>query len=316
MIVDLLVHLETEDGDLEEPEALMNTAKTVGLDAMVLVQSGALVPDLEPYRAAAESAGIRLFPGAELVTDRGHILALLPEGAALEPGFAPEVEAGVWSATEAVDAVEAKGGAAVALRPYDRELSWPMGDHLFSLQGLDACEVRSGKASDIANDLALEAASNLEMPCVGTSGADGTEGLGETATLLRRPVTDAAGLIAIIKAGECWPVTFRETLPPEVRDERRGRGGGDRNRGRDRRGAGGGGRGRSDDRGGRRRRGGGGRGRDERGRSGGRGRSDDVGNRAPRDENTGPGVPDDIGNRRSPGESSPYHDALRGDDEA
>lgn len=331
MIVDLLVHIDQADGSLAEPGALLEAAQAAGLDGVVLAQSGALRPDLAPFRGAADDIGVKVFAGIELETDHGLVLAVLPPGAGLADDFAPRTES-VWAAEEAIDEVERAGGVTVALRPYDREVPHPMGDHLFSLQGLDACEVRSGRVADVANDLALEAASNLEIPCVGSSSSRGAEGLGSAATLLRRAVDDEAGLIQILKAGECWPIAFADGLPTEHRDGRarsegrkRGRGGeGGRRDGRGR-----GGERRSRD-------GGGGRGgeggrRDGRGRGGerrGRGRGDevsssrrvteapehadklpdDVGNRVRGSGDQEAAPPDDIGNRLKPGERSPFYD--------
>ncbi|CAN0576196.1 unnamed protein product, partial [Laminaria digitata] len=122
--------------------------------------------------------------------------------------------------------------------------------------------------SDIANDLALEAASNMEMPCVGTSGSHGVSGLGTVATLLRTAANNETELCEAIRAGDCWPVTFSDAAPkPNPPEEREGRSGRGRGRGRGGRSDGG----RSD--GGRSDGGGGGGGRREGGRSeGGRGR--------------------------------------------
>ena len=340
MIIDLLVHLETEDGALIEPEVLMEAAKSAGLDGMVLTRHNDVRPELAAYVEAAERENLKVFAGAALETNRGLILAIMPNGEDFDPSSVPLSEGGggVFEAAGAIDAVEAQGGATIALRPYDRDVARPMGDHLFSLQGLDACEVMSGRASEIANDLALEAASNLEMPCVGTSGAHGTQGLGKAATLFRRAVADQTSLVEIIKRGDCWPIAFIEELPEEARLERtRGpRGGRPSHERRDR-----GGR-RPERRDGaprenthRRSSGGSGgsagpvRGRRGRGgRGGGRGRGidrstrvtsapeyadrlpDDYGNRArSRHHVDAPDAPpDDIGNRLAPGERSPFHE--------
>lgn len=224
MIVDLLVNLETAEGTLVDPETLMAAAKAAGLDGMVLTMPGVLSPDLGAYRAAAEAAGLTVFSGTEIPTSHGLVLALLPTGQVLAPDFAPR-SGSVYDAGAAIDGIETAGGAAIALRPYDRDLPHPMGDHLFALQGLDACEVMSGRLGEVANDLALEAASNLEMPCVGTSGARGTEGLGTAATLLRKRVEDESELVAIIKRGDCWPLGFSDELPKEAKSAGSERGG-------------------------------------------------------------------------------------------
>ncbi len=333
MIVDLHVNLESEDGSLVDPEQLATSAKSAGLDGMVVTQEGVMKPDLSGYHSAAEAQGLTLLGGVRLTTNHGWILCIFPDGVDLEDGWA-EMDGDLYDATSVIDATEARGGATVALRPYDRDLSKPMGDHLFVLHGLSACEVQNTGLPESVNALALEAASSMEMPCIGSSGAKGAEGIGASATLLRDPVTSEMQLIEVIRSGDCWPVTFSDRVP--VGDNGNGRGGRSRSRG-DGRGRGGGGRGRGADRGGRSGGGGGGgaRGRSGRGNGGGtrdasasrsrkrrRGRGgprpDDIGNRAspssvPVDDNIGNRVTpeerlpaEDIGNRLKPGEVSPY----------
>lgn len=330
MIVDLQVNLETKDGGLVDPNLLVEKAKAAGLDGVVVTKEGDLMPDVQSFRDVAAPHGFKVFAGAKVATNHGLLLCILPSTATRpSEGFAQRVD-DVYDANAVIDAVEQLGGVTVALRPYDRDVPRPMGDHLFSLQGLAACEVQNGRISDIANDLALEAASNMEMPCVGTSCADGTEGLGSSATLFRAKVETETDLVEAIRSGDCWPVSFSDRAPkPEARDNGdrrrdpgRGRDRGERREGRGGRGGDrreGGGRGGRErgERGGRGRGGGGGggsgggpraegEGGGRRRRRGGRGRgrggppAEDIGNRA-KNPNRGQ-VDEDIGNRR-PGEN-------------
>lgn len=324
MIIDLQVNVESKDGAPTDPEALAQQLAASGLDGAVLTRSGEVAPDLSAYREAARAAGVRVFAGAKVSTNHGLILCLVPSGTALGPDFAAK-ENDVYAASSVIDAIESLGGVTIALRPYDRDVPMPMGDHLFSLQGLVACEVMNGQVSEIANDLALEAASNMEMPCVGTSSARGVDGLGTTATLFRGAIEDETQLCDAIKHGHCWPVAFSDRAPkPEADGRRSGGRRGDGRRGDGRRGDGRrgersarGDRGGRSDRDGRSDRGG-------RGRGGRRGRGgpmpDDIGNRAPRSDSSLPEdignrirpepeenlPPEDIGNRLRPGESSPF----------
>ena len=336
MLVDLLVNIDNAKGQAEAPDVLVEVAKEAGLDGVVLVRAGQAAPDISAYVEAGKEEDLLVLPGAALETQHGWLLGLLPDGASVD--IAPGDD-GLFEIEATIEALEAAGGATVALRPYDREVTHPMGDHLFSLEGLDACEVMNGQVADIANDLALEAASNLEMPCVGSSGAEGIDGLGSAATLLRKPVETVSDLIALLKAGACWPVSMSDELPDELVEERLGgRRGGGRRRGpgggRDnRRGGGGGrrGRGRRSDEGGGRReeaaprgrreeaaprgrreeapgRSGGGRREEAPGRGGGgrRGRSDGGGGRrvtaAPEHADR---LPEDYGNRVRSEKSGP-----------
>ncbi|MGF1508501.1 MAG: PHP-associated domain-containing protein [Myxococcota bacterium] len=317
MIVDLHVSLDTPEGTPVPPDTLIQSAKAAGLDGLVLSSAQGLSFDIEPYRSAAIAADLRVFMGARVQTNRGLILCIMPPGYVLSDDFADRAPDGdLYDAASVVDAVEHANGVTVALRPYDRDLQHPMGDHLFSLQGLVACEVANGQLSEIANDLALEAATNMDMPCVGSSSALGTEGLGTAATLFRYPVATEAELCDALRDGACWPVTFSDELPAEPPRRSRGAGArsggsgasGGRSSARNERGASRGDRGR----GRRRRKPAGGTGRDGVGNTA-RGRSadlpDDVGNRARPDEQNLPS--DDVGNRLAPGESSPLRPSPR-----
>src|SRR5688500_1981794 len=223
MIVDLQVNLEAKEGPLD-PVAFVTGAKSAGLDGVVLTREDTLLPDVAPFREAGNAAGLKVFAGAKIASNHGVILCILPQAEPLPDDFAPRVE-GVYDAAAVIEAVENRGGVTIALRPYDREVPRPMGDHLFSLHGLAACEVQNGRLTEIANDLALEAASNMEMPCVGTSCANGLEGLGTAATLFRHQVESEAELCEAIRKGDCWPVSFSLRVPqPEMSRREGGRG--------------------------------------------------------------------------------------------
>lgn len=266
MLVDLQVSLTGKDGVAVDPALLIEGAKKAGLDAVVFTDAEARFPVLTPYREAAASAGLTLFAGARVPTNRGLLLALVPDVERAGADQWPKGENGIFDAEEIMGVIEDAGGVTIALRPYDRDVARPMGDHIFTLPGLAACETQNGRLPQSTNELALEAASNLELPCVGTSSAEGLDGLGTAATLFRTPVKTEADLVEAIRHGDCWPVTF-STRVPEA--DNRARGGGDR----ERRGGGGGGERRDGGRGGEGR---GGGDRDERGgrrrrRRGGRG---------------------------------------------
>lgn len=301
MIVDLQVQLQTDDGSRVDPGELMQTAQRAGLDGLVLTEPGELSPELDGYREAAAEVGIKVYAGAEVVTNHGLILCVLPAGQRLQPDFAAK-DGEVYDGHAVIDAVEDLGGVTVAVRPYDRDVALPMGDHLFSLQGLVACDVLNAQVSEIANDLALEAATNMEMPCVGISSSKGSASLGGHATLFKGEMADETELCEALRSGACWPVSFSDSAPqPEPARRARGgrsepRDGGGRTRGR---------KGRS---GGRRKGGGRSSGGAERGnvapRRGGP-VPDDIGNRL-RPEEDDPPLDENIGNRLAPGEVSPF----------
>lgn len=279
MLVDLQVSLTGKDGAAVDPQVLVEGAKKAGLDGLVVTAEPARFPALDAYRAAASAHDLRVFAGAHVPSNRGLLLCVVPDAQALAADWAPSTE-GMFDAEGVIDAVEAAGGVTVALRPYDRGVTRPMGDHIFTLTGLAACETQNGRLPGATNDLALDAASNLELPCVGSSGAAGTDGLGTAATLFRTPLASEGDLVEALRAGDCWPVaigTRAPALPAEARGPREPRreGGGGAEPRRDDRGAPAG-----DREGGRRRRRRGGRGR------GGRAEGAPRGEGAPRAEGT------------------------------
>jgi hypothetical protein len=148
------------------------------------------------------------------------------------------------------------GGAVVAAHPYDRSIERPGGDVLFSLDGLSAVEGLDARRKPAANDLAVEAADHMGLPCVGGSGARESLGeIGKAATLFRDLVRTEADLVAQLRSGTVFSVAIGVTPgPAEARSprgpgDRRGERGGDRGGRRD---GGRGGRGRGDSRGPRR----------------------------------------------------------------
>jgi hypothetical protein len=152
------------------------------------------------------------------------------------------------------------GGAVVAAHPYDRSIERPGGDVVFSLDGLSAIEGHDARRKSATNDLAVEAADHLGLPCVGGSGArDGLGEIGKAATLFRDVVRTEADLVAQLRSGTVFGVVIGVTPgPPETRaargpGDRRGDRGGDRGGRRDAgRGGRDGSRGRGDSRGPRR----------------------------------------------------------------
>src|SRR5688500_12194771 len=134
MIVDLQVNLETKEGGLVDPNVLVDRAKAAGLDGVVVTKEGDLAPDVQTFRDVGAPRGVKIFAGGKVATNHGLILCIFPGAARPGEGFAQRVD-DVYDATAVIDAVEQLGGVTVALRPYDRDVPRPMGDHLFSLQG-------------------------------------------------------------------------------------------------------------------------------------------------------------------------------------
>jgi hypothetical protein len=269
MLVDLHVHSHHSRGCALAPRDVVRRAREVGLDGVAFTDLNTL-DGLEEIRAAGREEGLLALCGAEVVTDRGHYLCFFPDPAKVPPP--PQIfgSATPWPVREVLAKVRELGGVAVAAHPYDKSVERPSGDFIFTLEGLAAIEGLNARRKGPANDLAVEAADHMSLPCTGASGAFGSlDEIGKAATLFRDPVASEAELVAQLKAGTVFCVAIGVTPgPPERPGERRDRG--DRER-----------RGGDRERGGRGDRERGGRGGDRGGRGGDRGRGGGRGGRGP-----------------------------------
>jgi len=250
MLIDLHVHSSHTRGGTLAPRDVLSAAKAAGLDGVVFTDLNTL-DGLPEIREAGREAGLLALVGLEVATDRGHYLCYFPDPAKVPAPPQLFGSATPWPVREVLAKVKELGGVAVAAHPYDKTIDRPSGDFIFTLDGLAAVEGLHGRKKGSANDLAMEAADHLNLPCVGGSGAlDAPGQVGGAATLFRDPVGSEADLVAQLRAGTVFCVALGVTPAPpgrgdrRERDDRGGRGehrggrGGDRG-GRDRGGRGG-----------------------------------------------------------------------------
>jgi predicted metal-dependent phosphoesterase TrpH len=235
MLLDLHVHTRFTPGCALEPRDVVRRAREAGLDGVVVTDLNTL-DGLAEVRAAGAAEGILALCGVEIATDRGHYLAYFPDPARV-PALPQLFGTPPWPVQEVLAKVTSLGGAVVAAHPYDRAIERPGGDILFSLEGLSAVEGLETRRRDSVNDLAVEAADHLGLPCVGASGArDALTEIGKAATLFRDPVRSEADLVAQLRSGSVFAVAIGVTPGPA--DSRSPRGPaqprGDRGRDRDR----------------------------------------------------------------------------------
>jgi predicted metal-dependent phosphoesterase TrpH len=213
MLIDLHVHTQRTPGGALRPLEVLRRARQAGLDGVVFTDLASWGDPAELSAAAAE-AGLLALRGLEVATDRGRFLCYLPDPSSLaEPA---QVFGGVtpWPAQPLLLEVAARGGVAVAAHPYDRSIGPPAADAVFTLDGLCALEGHHGRSRGGVNDLAVEAADHLNLPCVGGSGALASlDELGGVATLFRDTVRTEADLVAQLRAGTVHAVTLLATSP-------------------------------------------------------------------------------------------------------
>jgi predicted metal-dependent phosphoesterase TrpH len=241
MLIDLHVHSHHTRGCTLAPRDVVRRAKEAGLDGVAVTDLNTL-DALEEVRAAGREEGFVALCGVEVVTDRGHYLCFFPDPAKVPAPPQLFGSATPWPVREVLARVRELGGVAVAAHPYDKSVEKPCGDFIFTLEGLSAVEGLNARRKGPANDLAVEAADHMNLPCTGGSGALGSlDEIGKAATLFKEPVATEADVVRQIRAGGVYCVAIGVTPAPPERGERgEGRGRGGEGRDRDRGGRGGG----------------------------------------------------------------------------
>ncbi len=239
MLIDLHVHTHHTRGCSLAPRDVLRRAREAGLDGVAFTDLNTL-DGLEEIRAAGRDEGLLALCGVEIATDRGHYLCFFPDPAKVPAP--PQVfgSATPWPAREVIAKVRELGGVVVAAHPYDKTVERPSGDFIFTLDGLSAIEGLNVKRKGPANDLAVEAADHMSLPCTGASGAgERLDEVGKAATLFRDPVASEADLVNQLRAGTVWCVALGVTPGAAEADRPRGeRRGGERRGGHGRDGGG------------------------------------------------------------------------------
>lgn len=252
MLIDLHVHSSHTRGCAVAVRDVVRRAREVGLDGVVLTDLNTL-EGLAEVREAAKAEGFLALCGVEIATDRGHFLCFFPDPARVPAPAQMFGSATPWPVRDVLAKVRELGGVVVAAHPYDKNIDRPSGDVIFTLDGLSAVEGLNATRKSGTNDLAMEAADHMNLPCTGASGAHDLAAIGKAATLFREPVASEADLVAQLKAGTVFSVAigvtpgaadraepFRERREGGGRggDRRNDRGGGHGGRGGGRRGGG------------------------------------------------------------------------------
>jgi predicted metal-dependent phosphoesterase TrpH len=225
MLIDLHCHSFLSTGCNLDPRAVLERAATHGLDGVAFTETNTQDGCDELFDIGRTSP-LKVFVGLELNTDRGQYLCFFPD-----PEQAPEPvqmwgsnRERPWSAEEVLPKVRQLGAAIVAARPWDRDFPYPAQDYLQGLDLLCAVEGYNARIRPSANDLAIEAAEKLKLPCVGGSDARASlDEIGWGATLFKRPVEDQPQLVQALLGGEYWAVQMgdlpRPSRPGEAREQ-------------------------------------------------------------------------------------------------
>ena len=229
MLIDLHVHSHLSRGCDLDPRAILERAASLGLEGVAFTETNTQ-DGCDELFALQTRTPMRIFVGLELVTDRGQFLCFFAR-----PDQVPEPvqlwgsnREKAWSAAEAIPKVLSLGAVVVAARPYDREFPTPALDQVLSIGGLSAIEGYNARVRQPANDLAVEAAEKLGLPCVGGSDARLTlDEVGRGATFFRDRLESQADLLIALRGKAYWPVMVGELprlgRPGEAREAERTR---------------------------------------------------------------------------------------------
>jgi predicted metal-dependent phosphoesterase TrpH len=227
MLIDLHAHSHLSKDCQLDPKAVLERAASHGIDGVAFTETNTQDGCDELFELAGRSK-MKVFVGLELVTDKGQYLCFFPK-----PHLAPEPvqmwgsnRERPWSAAECLPKVKSMGAAIVAAKPYDRDASYPAGDFILTLSCLSAVEGYNAKIRQTANDLAVEAAESLKLPCVGGSDARANlDEVGRGATFFKREIQTQEQLVEALLAKEYWPVMVGDlpqmTRPGEAREAER-----------------------------------------------------------------------------------------------
>ena len=213
MLIDLHVHND------EALTPMLARAEEMGINALGFTLN-AQFDGLDDLRATAQGQAVKAFCGCRVSTNRGELLCYFadPEAVRDDANWLGESEAGKLPVVDQViEAVQSRGGAVIAAHPYYKDLPAPMGDHIFAIKGLHACEVASPLTTGMQRDLAIEAAESMKLGSVGGSSAHSPDELGLAMTYIADDVTDEAALVEAIRGKRCFAVMGFAHLPDGAR---------------------------------------------------------------------------------------------------
>jgi predicted metal-dependent phosphoesterase TrpH len=198
MLIDLHCHtLYSGDNNLE-PADLREVARARGLDAVCITEHDSFTAS-EPVEEEAQRAGFPVFRGAEINTDKGHILAFgVSDDSWREDGYYSRIE-------RVRKKVLACGGILIPSHPFRAVGAASASNSLFVMDYIAAMEVLNGENTKSENSMAIKAWGKLRIP--GTAGSDChfASQVGVCATWFQKDVATLDELVEEIGAGRIAP---------------------------------------------------------------------------------------------------------------
>ncbi|RDV39312.1 hypothetical protein DV096_01680 [Bradymonadaceae bacterium TMQ3] len=210
MLIDLHAKSDISEGVKLSPRQILTKARDAGLDAVAFCETLSTARSADILALARdEFPELNVFIGVEIPTDRGILLGFVPEVDAFY--LAEEWRAITYMTTPAAEAVmqlfDKHNGVTIAARPYDLEIPFNMGDHVFTFDRLSAIEVFTPRVGSLQNNFALEAATFMGLGTVGGSDpSDDLDAVGRFATFFDDEIRTQKQLVEALKNAEFWAV--------------------------------------------------------------------------------------------------------------
>lgn len=199
MIIDTHIHESKYSLDSEiSLEEIVNRAKKIGLDGVCITdhESSQIMDEAHAY---SKSTGFLILVGAEILTYEGDILVF---GLKHLPNKK-------MHAKDLLKIVSDNNGIAISAHPY-RNNNRGMGDYIreAKMLGLSGVEAFNGSTEPYQNLLSYSLATELNLPCIGSSDAHVIENVGKYATVFPNGIRDEKDLIQAIKEGNVCPAMY------------------------------------------------------------------------------------------------------------
>jgi predicted metal-dependent phosphoesterase TrpH len=200
MLIDLHCHTKYSGDNRLEPIDLIRAARARGLDAVCITEHDSFCAS-EPVEALAERVGFPVFRGAEINTDKGHILAF-----GLRDDSWKNENSRYYSHVEEIrPVVDACGGILVPAHPFRMISSASAAMNLFEMNYIAAVEVLNGENTERENEMAKDAWARLAIPGTGGSDCHFASTVGTFATWFEKDISSITELIEEIRAGRVAP---------------------------------------------------------------------------------------------------------------
>jgi predicted metal-dependent phosphoesterase TrpH len=198
MWIDTHCHTKYSYDNWLEPRDLVRRAKALGLDAVCITEHYSYEASF-PVEQVGRDEGVLVLRGVEISTDRGHLLAYGIE----DDGWNSWGQDNYLPLTKVIERINDLGGICVPAHPFREMGLASLLEGVLDLQGIVAVESHNGGNCAGDNELAMAAAGHLKLPTLGGSDCHKVSAVGRCATWIDEPVTDMAGFVKAVRAGQC-----------------------------------------------------------------------------------------------------------------